>query len=387
MTRLQRWGQYTAARPGVRGVGVVLAGLGLVGLAVVYGMALWKMPAWMGLEGKGGDAKDRHNARLLVVSAGGAVVVAVSLLYTARNYRLSHRGQVTDRFTKALERLSSSDVDARLGGIYTLAQVATDSRPHHNDVVEVLEAFVRRCAPAVRPDNDGGPSLGRPRRLPDEPDADVQAALTALGSRPHRPERRTLNLSRLYLHAARLESADLRAANLVGADLVRADLVGAHLVRADLMGATLARADLVGADLVGADLQGASLEGADLREADLRDAILVGASLARADLVGADLRGANLWGAYLPLARMEGADLRGANLRDATLSNANLREAHLVATTLKDATLRDADLEGADLRNANLEGTNLEGTNLEGITGMPAAQIRAVTRVNEHTRF
>ncbi|WP_171064741.1 hypothetical protein [Actinomadura soli] len=53
---------------------------------------------------------------MLVVSVGGAIVVAISLLYTARNYRLSHRGQVTDRFTKALERLSTEDIDARLGG-------------------------------------------------------------------------------------------------------------------------------------------------------------------------------------------------------------------------------------------------------------------------------
>ncbi|WP_171064131.1 hypothetical protein [Actinomadura soli] len=127
MVRLQRRAQYELARPAARAGGVALTGLGLAGLAAVYAVALRRMPAWMGLEGKGGDAKDRHNARLLVVSAGGAIVVAISLLYTARNYRLSHRGQVTDRFTKALERLSSEDIDARLGGIYALAHVGADS--------------------------------------------------------------------------------------------------------------------------------------------------------------------------------------------------------------------------------------------------------------------
>ncbi|TDD84417.1 pentapeptide repeat-containing protein [Actinomadura rubrisoli] len=218
MRRLRRRGQYELARPGARVIGVVLAGAGLAVLAVVYAVALWKMPAWMGLEGKGGDAKDRHNARLLVVSAGGAVVVAISLLYTARNYRLSHRGQVTDRFTKALERLSSDDIDARLGGIYTLAHVAKDSRPHHDDVVEVLEAFVRRRVPTARCD-DGQPTLGRPRRLPVRPEVDVQAALTALGTRPHRPERRRLDLSNLHLAQARLQGANLRGAALEGADL------------------------------------------------------------------------------------------------------------------------------------------------------------------------
>ncbi|GAA2622065.1 hypothetical protein SMC26_32905 [Actinomadura fulvescens] len=149
-----------------------------------------------------------------LVSAGGPVV-AISLLYTARSYRLSHLGQVTDRFTKALERLSSDDIDARLGGIYTLAHVAKDSGPHHNDVVEVLETFVRR-APAARRD-DGGPSLGRPRPLPAEPDADVQATLTALATRPHRPERRTLNLNASTSPRPASKSADLRYADLRGA--------------------------------------------------------------------------------------------------------------------------------------------------------------------------
>lgn len=102
------------------------------------------------------DPKDRHSARLLMVSAGGAVVVAISLLYTARNYRLSHLGQVTDRFANALGRLSSGDIDARLGGIYTLTHVAKDSRPH-------------------------------------------------------RPERRTLNLRHLHLVRARLRDAALAA--------------------------------------------------------------------------------------------------------------------------------------------------------------------------------
>ncbi|MER6812350.1 hypothetical protein ABT299_24055 [Spirillospora sp. NPDC000708] len=35
------------ARPVVRGAGTVLLGLGLVGLAAVYTVALWRMPDWM----------------------------------------------------------------------------------------------------------------------------------------------------------------------------------------------------------------------------------------------------------------------------------------------------------------------------------------------------
>ncbi|WP_344409116.1 hypothetical protein, partial [Actinomadura nitritigenes] len=79
MLNLRRQGRYELTRPVVRGAGTVLLGLSLVGLAAAYAVALWRMPEWMHQH----DPEDRHNARLLVVSAGGAVVVAVSLLYTA----------------------------------------------------------------------------------------------------------------------------------------------------------------------------------------------------------------------------------------------------------------------------------------------------------------
>ncbi|WP_433136415.1 pentapeptide repeat-containing protein [Actinomadura nitritigenes] len=286
MRRLLRRGQYEFARPAVRGAGVALAVIGLGALAVVYAVALWKMPDWMHQR----DAKDRHNARLLVVSAGGAVVVAVSLLYTARSYRLSHRGQVTDRFTKALERLSSSDIDARLGGIHALAHVAADSRPHHDDVVEVLEAFIRRRAPKARP-FERRPTLGRRPQLPERPDSDVQAALTALGRRPRRPERRQVDLSGLHLHAVRLVGADLSTMNLTGTNLEHADLRGADLEHADL-----SRAALRYARLHYARLRAVNLEAADLPDADLWCA---------------DLRGANLSRTYLEDAELRGADLRG----------------------------------------------------------------------------
>ncbi|WP_433473639.1 pentapeptide repeat-containing protein [Spirillospora sp. CA-142024] len=405
MTRLRRRGQYELARPVVRGMGAALAGLGLAVLAVVYAIALWRMPDWMHQH----DPKDRHNARLLVVSAGGAIVVAVSLLYTARSYRLSHRGQVTDRFTKALERLSSTDIDARLGGIHALAHVAADSRPHHDDVVEVLEAFVRRRAP--RAHRDDGPTLAPRPRLPEWPDSDVQAALTALGRRPQRPERRTLDLSVLHLAGARLAGMDLSAvelrltnlagANLAGANLKRANLVAANLSGAKLEGATLVNAFLMSVDLTSANLEGADLRGtgvdgtlggANLRGADLRGAGLGGvhlsfATLVRANLKEADLRGARLWNADLSSANLKGANLQGADLMEAYLWGADLAHADLAHADLRDAILKEADLRGADLTHADLRAADLRGADLREVTGPSEQEIRAVVSVDEYSRF
>jgi hypothetical protein len=116
--------------------------LGLVA-AAVYGVALWRAPGWMHAT----TAQDRYNARVLVISVGGAIVVGTGLLYTARNYRLSRRGQVTDRFTVALERLGSSELYVRFGGVHALEHVMRDSPGHHDDVIEVLTAFIRDRTP------------------------------------------------------------------------------------------------------------------------------------------------------------------------------------------------------------------------------------------------
>ena len=57
--------------------------------------------------------------------------------------------QVTDRFTKALERLGSSELYVRIGGVHALEHVMRDSADHHDDVIEVLTEFIRDRAPAA----------------------------------------------------------------------------------------------------------------------------------------------------------------------------------------------------------------------------------------------
>jgi hypothetical protein len=77
-------------------------------------------------------AVDNARGRLLTLGAG--LFAAGALIFTARNYTLSRRtfglteqGQVTDRYTKAVEQLGSDKLDVRIGGIYALERVARDS--------------------------------------------------------------------------------------------------------------------------------------------------------------------------------------------------------------------------------------------------------------------
>jgi hypothetical protein len=94
------------------------------------------------------QARDAARGRLLTLGAG--LFAAGALIFTARNsvlaqrtVQLTEQGQVTDRYTKAIEQLGSDKVDVRIGGIYALERVALDSLRDHPTVVEVLAAFIR----------------------------------------------------------------------------------------------------------------------------------------------------------------------------------------------------------------------------------------------------
>ena len=124
-------------------------------------------------------ARDAARGRLLTLGAG--LVAGVALVFTALNFkllqrnsrdawdwqrqadewqRLAHelaeRGQVTDRFTKAIEQLGSDKLDMRIGGIYALEQIARDSAVYHPTVMEVLTAFIRAHSREPWPPSDTG---------------------------------------------------------------------------------------------------------------------------------------------------------------------------------------------------------------------------------------
>ncbi|MGH3885240.1 MAG: hypothetical protein ACRDSZ_01515 [Pseudonocardiaceae bacterium] len=113
--------------------------------------------------------------------AGLAGLAAVgSLVVTSRTYRLTQQGQITDRYTKAIEQLSAEKLDVRVGGIYALERIAVDSKRDHATIVEVLSAFVRAHAnPAREEGSEESESTPRPA-------VDIQAAVTVLGRLPHR---------------------------------------------------------------------------------------------------------------------------------------------------------------------------------------------------------
>ena len=186
-------------------------------------------------------ARDAVRGRLLTFGAG--LFAAGALIFTARNFSLSREGQVTDRYTKAIEQLGSDKLDVRIGGIYALERIARDSPRDHPTVMAVLAAFIREHSRELWPlPESGTKTVSRRTTRPD-----VQAAVTVIGRRDVRQDRERLSLRRAVLVRATLRDANLTHVNFTYADLTNTNLTGAVLNDRDPAGADLTGADLTGA--------------------------------------------------------------------------------------------------------------------------------------------
>ena len=248
------------------------------------------------------QAELQNDVRATLLQGIAGVLLVVGAVATWRQLQISREGQITERFSRAVDQLGSAKQDVRLGGLYTLERIAADSPADRRTVQAILGAYVRNHTPWLvgSPEGPVHPTPTVDQQLPwlHFRATDVQAAMIVLGRRPPVPNEFQLYLSRVdlrgvFLHDARLTNALLRHANLA-----RAQMTGVWLERADLENADLRQADLQRARLSDASLHLAHLQDADLRGADLRNA---------------DLRGANLQGAQL-----EGANFTGARYDDTT---------------------------------------------------------------------
>lgn len=294
----------------------------LIGIAFIFAIAVFAGAVFAVFklapdlaETKGLGPKDRA-AELgrvrtsLLASLAGLLAIGTALLSWG-TYALSRSGQMTERFTKAVEQMGAGTTEVQIGGIFALERIARDSPRDHPAVMELLTEFVRINAHRVfvrdKPcGDDGGNALddehfGEIRELliferPADRGA-IQAAVTVIGRRDDRFDRR--------------RQIDLRSS-----DLARLDLHQAKLSRAKLSRNSFAKAWLAEADLRYTSLRDSCLDDAALEKTELQHARLHGCSLRRAWLQKADLRHANLTGADLDSADLRGADLRGAIVED-----------------------------------------------------------------------
>jgi hypothetical protein len=332
MNRLRYWKRRLAGRFS-RHRQVILRAVAYVtvcaGVALVVFVIIGPLARIVGGDAVGSlGGKDRADAinsvRQTLLQTAAGVVALIALVVTVSTYRLSRRGQLTDRYLKVVALLASDKMHERIGGVFAAEQIMVESEKDHQTIVEVLSSFVREW-PGHQdyPDDRKLPEFwGRAGRRKSDVKlpADVQTALTVLGRRPARVEPRALDLG-----GADLRNADLRGANLRGASLVRT---------------MLDDADLFGADLTWANLDDASLAYADLRTGSLRRAYMVECTLRGAwlppdmrdiYLVGSDCSGANF-----------GKQLEDAQINDSCLDHAYLLRCNLTRTGFARVDARNA---------------------------------------------
>ncbi|WP_458248848.1 pentapeptide repeat-containing protein [Streptomyces sp. MAI_2237] len=239
--------------------------------------------------------KVQNDFRGQVLQAMGALVVVAGAGVGWQQFRLARQGQITERFTRAIDHLGHPTLDVRLGGIYALERIAKNSPDDQPTVTDILCVFVREHAPwpVGAPEGPQHPTPAMEPHLPwlTSRAPDVQTALYVLGRRPWHRQEHTLYLSRVDLRRAHLSKAQLESANLRHSNLSRAYMPDSNLHSGELVNADLRYANLRGARLTHANLRRAHLQHADLRQALVRGADLRGADLTDADLDGADLTG------------------------------------------------------------------------------------------------
>ncbi|MFG1872127.1 pentapeptide repeat-containing protein [Micromonospora arborensis] len=266
-----------------------------------------------------------------MAAVGALVVSTISIYYTGNQARLQEQGQVTDRYTKAVEQLGSSQVSVRLGAIYSLERLMRDSPDDQSTIVKVLSGFVRERAvdnhPGYDREREIWPPLDQPRaEAESRPATDVQTAVTVIGRSNLGSHQGPI----IDFSGADLSNVDLSSGNYEYGNFEETALIGAKLSRANLRGITATAADLSRTEGHDVNFQGATLNRARLDEALLYPVDFRAANLNRVQAVRATLG----------FARMEDAHLNRATFVNTVLVypdffNASGSEIDLRGTTLE----------------------------------------------------
>jgi hypothetical protein len=198
---------------------------GVVALLVVVIVLLFLILNWYVAPTKPSGRKDLV---LAVAQILGGTALLSGLYFTWRTLQVNREGQITERFTRAIEQLGAThddntkNLELRLGGIYALERIARESEEDHWSIMEVLTAYVRQHAhyrpeeakqaeedaPVVKESGEGWES--ETREIP-ELSADIQAIMTVT-------RRRTRSFEHGEPDRLDLGETNLSGANLSGAE-------------------------------------------------------------------------------------------------------------------------------------------------------------------------
>ena len=221
-----------------------------------------------------------------------------------KSLEIIQEGQITDRFTRAVDQLGAKDKDGkpvfevRLGAIYALEGIANEpSHKYYSQIIEILTAYVKMNS-RFREENVNIDDIHDFKKFVNSKskvNPDIKAIMDVIKRR------------NFYLGEGESDGLELRETYLRQINLKNVHLEGAFLLHTDIIGAYLEDAHLEGAYL-----NDAYLNWAYLNNADLEDAHLEGAHLEKTDFKGVNLEKAHFKGAFLGGAYLGDVNLKGA---------------------------------------------------------------------------
>ncbi|MEU4420877.1 pentapeptide repeat-containing protein [Actinoplanes sp. NPDC024001] len=258
---------------------------------------------------RGPHRADRGISWAHISSVVSALTAACALVISGVTAKTTMDGQITTRYSAAVEQLGSPNPVTRTGAVHALARLAKDSTYDRPAIIDLLADYVRASIGVDPTDRRRCYAMGAPPM-------DVGAALHVL------------------FHTITRELRDDRV-DLRGVCLRKTEFLNADLTCMLLDNAVIDRSDFIGARLAGASLQHAELRGNDFRDADFTGAVALNAKFGGTATLSASI--------------MPNADLSGADFTQADLAEVDLRGADLVRTKLTGADFTDSEVAGATL--------------------------------------
>jgi len=107
-------------------------------LLLLFWLFLWKLPQSQVTAVP--EIKDRidleSKSRQTLAQILGGAALLVGIYFTSQTLQTTKEGQITDRFTKAIDQLGKDNLAVRLGGIYALERLAKDSEYDPDNHIE-----------------------------------------------------------------------------------------------------------------------------------------------------------------------------------------------------------------------------------------------------------
>lgn len=116
-------------------------------ILLVASYFLFWLPHWQvsqfGINNATVEATLENQYRTTLAQIFGGVAIGIGLYHTWQRNNIAHEGQITERFTRAIDQLGNRKLEIRLGAIYALERIANESGKDYWSIIEILTAYIR----------------------------------------------------------------------------------------------------------------------------------------------------------------------------------------------------------------------------------------------------